>query len=50
MDIYFKLFQNICFKMKNQALLVYDDFLSHVSLILSPPPLAANTVIAQWQL
>ena len=38
--------------MKNRAFLVYNDFLSHVSLTLSNPPLVANTVIvhAQWQL
>ena len=37
MDMYFKLFQKNYF-MKDQAFLVCDDFLSHVSLILSTPP------------
>ena len=40
-DIYFKLFQNICL-LKNQAFLAYNNFLGHVSLILSPPPLQAK--------
>ena len=40
-NFYLKLFQNIC-SMKNQAFSVYNDFLSHVSLILSPPPFSGQ--------